>query len=239
MGADTLGVEHADPEYVAGISDHLPPVAATLARRYGTWVEYDDVLQELWVYALRNHEALWRLLEPEAPEGMGEVPKPVLRASWSRLGKRLSRAGERYCRREKARQSGYRVEDEYFYDTGLIEALLPVALDPSRDTSLVVTPDDNTRGRGKADPAEGNDLAALCADLQVAVRAIEPEHQAILVAIYGPVPLETHKERDTVPRSQSDVARVYGTTQQAVSRRHGRALRAIQRELGGQYPGID
>jgi DNA-directed RNA polymerase specialized sigma24 family protein len=76
-------------------------------------VDADDVRQELWIWFLEhpNKVKTW-----EALDGKQSI-KLIARS--------LRNAAKDYCQKQKAQAVGYRVEDNYYYDRELIEALLP------------------------------------------------------------------------------------------------------------------
>src|SRR6266480_3745572 len=100
-----------------GVADCVDEAARTIAksRRWRRWVEYDDVMMEMWVWVY-GHPAKTNAL--------------VTGDRWW-LVRRLRTVGERFARREKAARTGYLPGDEYFYSPAQVRALLPDAMDTS------------------------------------------------------------------------------------------------------------
>lgn len=97
---------------------HVKAAANTIYRRYRKWVTCPDLEQELW---------LWIMSDPTRA-------RTLLDASETFLLIRLRTVAERYARREKAEQSGYRPADEVFYSLRRIEELLDAAFDTEATT---------------------------------------------------------------------------------------------------------
>lgn len=92
-----------------------------VAHRYRSYgVEQEDVQQEIyvWLYQDKSRKKIERWL--------GSEPQQTTRIYRSMLDQGLA-----YAEREKAAKAGYRVEDVWWYTANSIEALLPLALDPS------------------------------------------------------------------------------------------------------------
>jgi RNA polymerase sigma factor (sigma-70 family) len=100
-------------ELVSECRDAVVYAARNVQRRYGRWVEQDDVMQEMWLWVFEHPDTTRRLLADRE----------------SFLTRRLVTVGERYARREKAAYERYSPDDEAFYSLTMIRDMLPYALD--------------------------------------------------------------------------------------------------------------
>jgi hypothetical protein len=211
------------------VYDFAAPVAASVTRHWSRWVEYDDVLQEIVLYYLRNKRTLDPLMEPAVDPETGE-PSPVAdRANRRRLERLMAKAGERYARRCKAEQSGYRPEDEYFYTQETVEAFLPVIVSGASDYSLLDTESlVSVRVNGGTPAHERGGADAILADLRRAYLALPIDHRALLASVFEPGQLRTDAEQVA--------ADDLGVSRWAVRGRIDRAVRAMIRHAGGPSP---
>lgn len=196
------------------LQDAVSITAGSLSRRYGRYgVDIQDISQELWIWCMRKTDKLeeWLTRETEDEQRMG----------YAALTKSLRRAGERYCRKEKAAITGYRAEDEYFYDEGLIKDWLAV-----RSHGVGVLTNSEFVGKIKRTrvASEGWNVEATLADIDAALDKLEPSQRAILLALYA--------DQDRA----EDVAMDFGVTRQAIEARAHRALRKMVDDLGGRSP---
>lgn len=131
--------------------------AASTVRRYGNYVEYQDMLQEGFVWLLENQD--------QVAKWLGHEPQQTTRVYRSVLGQMTVIAGA-----EKARRVGYDPEDMAWYSPTLVEGLLPLAMD-SDFAPENTTPEDAGQGnRRPTRPAnEGGNLLAMVVDVRRAV----------------------------------------------------------------------
>jgi DNA-directed RNA polymerase specialized sigma24 family protein len=219
------------PELHPDWIDHANAVAVSTCRRWSPFVERDELVNELWMYAVRNVERVNEMIEPPdaytiSEDGEVVVDVRLVRAAHRRLEKRMASYAERYARRAKAEQSGYHWLDEFFYSAQLVEDLLPVALSAERDPALLPDDDAVSTKRKRSLLSEGGNLPAMCADIQGAVSRLPEQQREVLVAVYG------QGERPV------DVAAAVGVSRQAVEARINRAVRGIVSALGGDDPGM-
>lgn len=125
-------------------------------RRYG--VEFDDVLSEinLWILA-KGSNKIRRWLESEPQQT-------------TRIHMEMRDAGRRYAEKEKAAFCGYEPDDVHFYSVNMIEAALPLALDPTWD-GLKGQTGERSEGGTRKPPHEGGDVVAVVADVRKAIQA--------------------------------------------------------------------
>lgn len=212
------------PDYAAVA--HGQAVAA--ARRWGRYVEYDDLYQELWVYALRNIKEVNALLDPAPEEGEDEPSKRQLRNCLTRLERRVAKAAERYVRKLKAQQLGYEVGDEYFYTRETVEMLLPIVL--SGDFDTLPQHEDNGGRRIKTAPNEGNNLPAMTADVSAAVSTLSEDQLELLADVFLAGPGVSPSEAKAAVARREDVSRW------AIDGRVNRIIERIIVKLGGGNP---
>jgi hypothetical protein len=213
----------------ADVYEFAAPVAATVTRHWGRWVEYDDVLQEIVLYYLRNRRTLDPLLEPSVNPETGEPWPAGDRANRRRLERLMAKAGERFARRAKAEQSGYRPEDEYFYTQETVEAFLPVIVSGGSDYSMLEAESlVSVRVNGGTPAHERGGADAILADLRRAFYALPIDQRALLSAIFEPGQLRTDAEQ----AAADDL----GVSRWAVRGRIDRAIRAMIRNTGGESP---
>jgi hypothetical protein len=213
----------------ADVYSFAAPVAAAVTRRWSSWVEYDDVLQEIVVYYLRNRAKLDPLMEPAVDPESGEPSKAADRANRARLERLMSKAGERYARRQKAEQSGYRVEDEYFYTQETVEAFLPVIVSGGSDLSVLDSAAlVSERVNGGRALHEGGNADAILADLRRAYYALPIDTRALLASVFEPGMIRSDAEQV----AGEDL----GISRWAVRGRVERAINALIRNAGGPSP---
>lgn len=196
------------------LTDAVNITAGSLFRRYGRYgVDTQDISQELWIWSMKKTDKLeeWLCRETEEEQRMG----------YAALTKSLRRAGERYCRKEKAAVSGYKAEDEYFYDLSLIKDWLAV-----RQNGVGVLTNSEFVGKIKRTKvaSEGWNVEATLADIDRALDCLESDQRAILLALYA--------DQDKV----EDVALDFGVSRQAIEQRAHRALLKMVDFLGGRSP---
>ncbi len=102
------------------LDDLVPSVVTTIYRRFRTYTERGDLLQEAWAFVLSRAEHFNDVLSEE-----NEVQR-----KWNekKIAWQIRRALERYARKEKASKSGYQLNDEAYYDTVTIAQLLPFVI---------------------------------------------------------------------------------------------------------------
>jgi len=209
--------------------DFITPAVIACCRKYSDYVDADDVRSELVLHYLRDTEAVDRLLDPPDTIGVDEETGEAwrdtarIKAAHRRLESRLARAAERYARKEKAAQAGYRTSDENFYQTASVEAVLPIALTHGRDPSLMPTLND-VKVTTKRLLNESNNLPAMCADISGAVSRLPPDQRDAIWMHYGnSMPIAAIAECENVSR-------------QAIEGRVKRGIAGIVRLLGGLSP---
>lgn len=141
----------------------IPYAARTVAYKYARWgVSVDDCKSEIltWYYSDKGQKNITRWLSND--------PQQTTRIRYT-----FTDLARRYAEAEKAQRLGYDPEDVQWYSASLVEALLPLALDPTFDGTGSLDydqPENRSRGsRSKKDPAENNDLLAMVVDVRRAL----------------------------------------------------------------------
>lgn len=184
-------------------------IAYEFARKF-RMVEADDVRQELWV---------WFLTHPKKVKHWEETLNS--KQSVKLIARSLRNSAKDYCQREKAKSLGYRVEDNYYYDKQLVEAILPSVLTGDRIAPVL---NDLSYSNTKKVASEGNNWFAMCADVQKAFGKITKEQQYILTMLYA----------DGL--DDGNVAIQLSISRDAVRMRKNRAMNNLLNILGGERP---
>jgi RNA polymerase sigma factor (sigma-70 family) len=196
-------------EITTGIAYHL-------SKRYHRYAELEDIRQAMNEYAWKRKDKVEDYLIREDP-----IEKKQGYKAFSTF---MRRAGERYARKEKARALGYELGDEYFYRLDLIENLIKVAgTNESYLTNQVFDPD--VHGvQVKKLANEGNNLAAMIADVDRAMKKLDPRMQGILTARFvNDMPL-------------ADIAEAWDISPQRVEQLVTKGVKDIADKLGGATP---
>lgn len=201
----------ADPEKSRVITE----MSAKIAREFFNITSSEDLRSEFTVWALAHPQRIERL----AYEQDGQ-PK----FNWNRFRQEAGAVMAGVARRDKAAAIGYEPEDEFFYNRFKIQDLLPFVW---RDSSYIQDKAGNEKVTTASDPAKGGDRAAEIMDVRRAYGLVikpKPEWDRVLLCIYG------------VGWTQDEIAVDEGVSQQAISRRHDRALDALMFRLNGTEP---
>lgn len=187
-----------------------------LVRKYRRFVELDDVQQELWLAVAKNSKSFIDFLDRDPDD------KDAVRQGWAAAYKTLWRHGDRYCRKEKAAKTGYRPEDEAFYDRQRIGMLLEMRYNGTSYTNQY----DDSRPKGKTKPGSGYMLETEYADVDVALKKLTGVEQAALMAHY------------VDGLSETDVANMLGGSwnRMKVARLLAKACKRMINHLGGESP---
>ena len=191
-------------------------IAWGLSKRYHRFVELADLRQAMNEYAWKRRDKVAQYLIREDPI--------EIKQGYKAFSTFRRRAGERYARKEKARTLGYELGDEYFYRLDLIENLIKVAgTDESYLANQVFDPD--VHGVKAKKPAnEGNNLAAMIADVDRAMKKLDPRMQGILTSRFvNDMPL-------------ADIAEAWDISPQRVEQLVIKGIKDIADKLGGVTP---
>lgn len=206
-------------ELHTSIYDIAPSVAYTVYRRYKKFVDKDDVKQECLMWAMTRIDYInQQLSEPNSEQRRHNEQK----IAWQML-----RVAERYARKEKAAKSGYQTGDEAYYEQATLGQLLPFVIASVIDGTVLEQAQEMVKDgqpRGASSPAEGGNLLAILIDIKKAYVRLDQQFQQLLVW--------RHHENLTL----AQIAAILECAVSTADRRCIGALRALQRELGGDNP---
>lgn len=208
-------IERDDP--IWSEVDELAGIAAgKLMRRFRRWISYDDAKQAGLEYAWKRNDLVADFLHRDDPDER--------RQGRSGLVRTLERAAERVARREKATQSGYRIEDEYYYSEVTVEKLVTVWAGGTGDLVGQTVDPEEMGGRRKTKPAsEGSDLPAMLADIDAAMRRLDARSYGILLGRLEGVHM-------------NELAEAWDISHQRVDQIQRHAVQQIIDYLGGYRP---
>ena len=201
------------------LDDLVPSVVAPIFKKYRSYAERGDLLQEAWAFVLSTADQFKELLDTD-----NEIQR-----KWNekKIAWQIRRSIERYARKEKAAKSGYQINDEAYYDTLTIAQLLPFVIksfvnDTALEQSQILINDGTPRK--PAAPAEGGNLLAMLVDIKKAYEKLEKEDQNILRLRYH----ENH--------TLQLIAEYLECAVSTADRRCTQALRKLQGNIGGDSP---
>jgi RNA polymerase sigma factor (sigma-70 family) len=201
------------------IYDIVYTVAQTTHRRFGNFVERDDIKQECLKWALTRVDYInEQLSEPDTKKRQHNEH----RVAWQML-----RVAERYARKEKAVKSGYHITDEAYYEGATLTQLLPFVIASVLDGTVLEQAQEMIRDgqpKGSSSPAEGGNLLAVLIDIKKAYLELDAKSQQVLTLRYH--------ENFTL----SQIGGVLGCATSTAERRCLGAVRKLQDELGGISP---
>jgi DNA-directed RNA polymerase specialized sigma24 family protein len=142
--------------------------ASAVARRYGSVTTVDDMRQSGWEWVL-SHPA--RLEHHRLPDGT------LFR---NNLTSDLIRHLTELAKQERAAAQGVPWDDQYAYNAGVVDLVLPAVWDARYRPPAV-----EARTRSVADPAVAGNWEAMVADVRRAVDALPLSQRRVLFAYYG------------------------------------------------------
>jgi len=201
------------------IFDIAPSVANTVYKQYRNFVERDDIKQECMQWALARAGYI--------NDQLGEENVEQRRHNEQKIAWQMSRAAERYCRKEKATKSGYQLGDEAYYQTAMLGQLLPFVIASVVDGTVLEQAQEMIRDgqpKGSSSPAEGGNLLAMLLDIKKGYEKLSEEDRRILALRY-------HENLTLV-----QIGEVLECHHSTADRRCNHALRELNKELGGPSP---
>lgn len=202
-----------EPKWIKDVVDVATTVAYSITRNYKGYAEVEDLRQELLEWCLKRQDKVREWLDVE--------DRREYQLGIKRLSKTLNRRADKYCRREKAKKSGYLSSDEYFYTPGLVEQLLPYAFKgevPTKD------PNNEFVSNGGGDPALGGGFLATMYDIRIALLKLN-------IGEYGML-----RMRFEDGMKLEDIAQHFDVSDSTISRKINTAIGKIIKELGGESP---
>lgn len=200
--------------------------ARPVARRFRRWVEFDDLKQSASEYAFKRQDKVLEYLFTDGDEGkpVRRVDRDTKRQGETALITFLRRHCERIARKEKAERTGYQIEDEYYYRPVLVENLIKVWGSGDYDLAGQVLDQAEMGGRKTRLVSEGNNLVAMIADVDAAMKKIDDRTRMVLV------------ERFVHDAPLHSIADTLEVSVQRVDQLADRGIRHVIEHLGGGNP---
>jgi RNA polymerase sigma factor (sigma-70 family) len=194
------------------VTETYSGVVAAIAYEYSRkyhMCDADDIRQELWIWFLEhpNKVKTWEQLEGKQ--------------SIKLIARSLRNAAKDYCQKQKAQAVGYKVEDNYYYDREIVEALLPAVLRGDRVAPAMA---DLGFTNSKKVASEGGNWFAMMADIERALARLTHEQLTIIYLRFG-------DGCDNVT-----LAKELDISEDASRMRVNRAVNNLLNFLGGQRP---
>jgi len=198
------------------VNEVTASIAWNISKKYHRFVEIEDVRQVMNEYAWKRKDkvAEYLIREGEAERKMGYKAFTTF----------MRRAGERYARKEKSKSLGYELGDEYFYKIVMIETLIKVALSGESHLAGQVLDPDVHGVKAKKQASEGNNLLAMIADVDRAMKKLDLRTYNML----------KHKYESDAPLAE--IAKEWDISPQRVEQIINRGLRQVSEYLGGETP---
>ena len=143
-------------------------------------------------------------------------------SGWKALGKSMLRHMNREIAKERAKRSGGRTDDAFYYTPGLIQDTLPDVWDIEDRLPTEAAPSDTPKG--KSMPSEGGNRAAVLADVASAVQRLHVDERNLLQA------------RFYAGLSIGEIARMYSVSEDTIERRLRLTVQSVNDYLGGESP---
>lgn len=207
------------PELHPTLYELVPSVSYVISRKFKGWIDPQDIKQECYLWAIGRGQQFTDLLnEPDLNKRTHNE---------KRIAYQMQRMAEKFCRKEKARKSGYKTTDEVFYDTATIAQLIPFVIASIVEGTVLEQAQEMINDgspRKQSTPAEGGNLLAILIDIKKAYLKLEQEDKTILQMRY----------HDNYTLQQ--VSQYLECATSTADRRCTSALRRLQDRLGGQSP---
>lgn len=198
------------------VNEITSSIAWGVSKKYHRFVELEDVKQAMNEYAWKRKDKVSEYLirEDDVERKMGYKAFTTF----------IRRAGERYARKEKSRALGYELGDEYFYRLAMIETLIKVLGSEDAHMANQVMDPDVHGVKAKKQPNEGNNLLAMLADVDRAMKKLDLRTYRILTCKYS------------CDASLAEIAKEWDISPQRVEQIINKGLRDITEYLGGATP---
>lgn len=199
--------------YIEEYNDMIQNLAIEYSRKY-QMLERDDIAQELWVWFVTHPKKYkeWSTYEQKDKDNL--------------IAKSLRNAALKYCEIEKARKSGYKTNDLYYYDLSVVEAFLPSIITESYEIPAKIQ--DLNFKFGKGDVTDGNNWLALRSDIATGFYKLPESKQNILRLRF----MDEQSE-------WSVIAKELKTSPDGARMKVQRVLVALTKNLGGFRPFYD
>lgn len=212
-----------DSDLTAELTDMIPRIAALVLRLtrvyHGATTSREDLEQEMWLAAVEH--------EPMMRKHMDNGNEAAMRTILLAAGNRLVGGELREERAKKAAQAGYETHDEVFYTQGALRRLIPMYLDGE-------IADRPPQGRESAGKVSGGsmtygDFLVTMVDVDRAFQSLSPSKQKLLTRYYS-------YPQGSGGFTHTEIAGRMGMRPNELGSRVQSALKAMQKELGGQSP---
>ena len=193
--------------------DYIVTAVASEYHRKYDMVELDDIKQSLYKWFLEHPNKL------DEWEAIGEKDAKNL------IYRSLRNDALDYCLEWKAKSTGYETSDVFFYESDIIEALLPSVLRGEFGVSHKL----NLVGPSKPPaPAEGGNMMVMMIEIDKAYRKLSTEDRTVLFYRYAE------------SMDYGDVATEMNLgSEDAARMRHNRAIKKLITRIGGFRPWLD
>ena len=193
--------------------DYIVTAVASEYHRKYDMVELEDIKQSLYKWFLEHPNKLNEL------EAIGEKDAKNL------IYRCLRNDALDYCLEWKAKSVGYETSDVFFYESDIIEALLPSVLRGEFGVSHKL----NLVGPSKPPaPAEGGNMMVMMIEIDKAYRKLSTEDRTVLFYRYAE------------SMDYGDVATEMNLgSEDAARMRHNRAVKKLITRIGGFRPWLD
>ena len=181
--------------------------------------EYGKKFKMIDVNDIRQSLYEWFAEHPNKLASYEELPP---RESKNLIYRCLRNQALDYCQYWKAKSIGYETSDLFYYESDLVEALLPSVLRGEKEVTHKV--DLGRTGRQPA-PAEGGNLMAMMIEIECAYNQMDIEEKRVLFLRYA----ESMDYADI--GKELDLG-----SEDAVRMRHNRLLRKLVNKIGGFKP---
>ncbi len=180
--------------------------AVWTAHKWPSYVQAEDVQQELWIWAYGSQKSIERALRTE--NGVAKVYSTMLKVASSAASA------------EDRATNGYSQQDTYTYSIEVLETLLESAFTYEDWQSFATFGDGQPHAKGQVN--ETGDVMAMLSDVKAGIASLKKDYREVLYYKFG---LQyTHQE----------FADARGITKDVAHGRHKRALNALQKALGRQ-----
>lgn len=184
--------------------------ANRVTRTSRNYCEHADILSEMYVWVAKHPRNVTGWLD-EGQHGL------------NKMNVALYRAGHEYVAKERARRTGAKTSDFYWYTPAVIMELLPDVWEYSNWASG--GSGDQSMPRGKSKPSEGNNRQAMMVDVAYALSTLPQDDRVLLANLYAHGGM--NKE---LLAAQAEL------TVSGLEKRVGRIVDKMVERLGGEPP---
>lgn len=183
-------------------------VASEYKRKFD--IDYDDIKQSLYQWFVEHPNKL------DTWEAIGEKDAKNL------IYRSLRNQALDYCQHWKAKSGGYETSDLFFYESDMVEALLPSVIRGEMNISQKL----NLAGGGRPSaPSEGGNMMAMMIEIDAGYWKLSKDDRKLLFLRYAEA-LDFPDIAKELELGSEDTARM----------RHKRAIRKLINKIGGFKP---